>query len=162
MSIKVSRIVSCISGQKGIHSVSNSMLGRLGGSGWVEYLIVVILGVLCAVAISYDYSLSQFMHWDDGMWVGQSLLGQPRPYPPQPLIYVMMDALAPSVALVKALPLIAHGLLVGAIFLLLRQFSQGPLLQKIAIRLYILFRGQRQFPRGQRPSFLGRPLVGEC
>lgn len=104
------------------------MLGRLGGSGWVEYLIVFILGVLCAVAISYDYSLSQFMHWDDGMWVGQSLLGQPRPYPPQPVIYVMMDALAPSLALIKVLPLIAHGLLVGAIFLLLRQFSEGPLI----------------------------------
>lgn len=73
------------------------------------------------------------------MYLGNALLGERYQQATHPVIHTLMALLSGSLAAMKAMPAIAHGLLLGAVFLLLRPFAPGRDLLAAAAALVIVF-----------------------
>ncbi|SDB37134.1 hypothetical protein [Bauldia litoralis] len=125
---------------------------------WVMAFATFFGATILATINSLDYSISDFLLWDDNLWIYQSLINEPGPYPTQPVLHYVINIIGSSgsLLLVKLLPLVVIGLLATIIALSLASATRCffySIICSFLIALYPAFTDQTFYVIGTHPTF---------
>lgn len=111
-----------------------------------------------ALIYSIEFSMSSFMLWDDNLWLPPALLGNPVPYPTQPLMHGIIGVTGATGAMiaVKLISLLSIALCGGGAYLCLHYITKqktASCLSAIFISLYPVSVDQTFYVIGSHPTF---------